>query len=132
MNPRYPQVALRAKHRCEYCHAPEVLFNSIFEVEHVDPSAQGGSNEEENLALACRSCNLNKSNHRNAKDPTSSEVVRLFNPRIDNWDENFTVELDETIRGTTAIGRGTVERLQMNSSSQMKARQCWRILRLFP
>jgi hypothetical protein len=35
MNPRYVQVALRAEHRCEYCHAPEVVFNFPFEVEHV-------------------------------------------------------------------------------------------------
>jgi phenylacetate-coenzyme A ligase PaaK-like adenylate-forming protein len=27
MNPHYPQVALRAGHRCEYCHAPEAVFN---------------------------------------------------------------------------------------------------------
>jgi hypothetical protein len=27
MNPHYPQVALRAGYRCEYCHAPEAVFN---------------------------------------------------------------------------------------------------------
>jgi hypothetical protein len=26
MNPRYPEVALRAGHRCEYCLAPEFDF----------------------------------------------------------------------------------------------------------
>jgi hypothetical protein len=35
MNPKYAFVALRAGHRCEYCHAPEVVFNSLFEVEHI-------------------------------------------------------------------------------------------------
>ncbi len=27
MNPLYPEVSHRAAHRCEYCHAPEVIFN---------------------------------------------------------------------------------------------------------
>ena len=31
MNPHYPLVAERAGHRCEYCHAPEVIFNFPFE-----------------------------------------------------------------------------------------------------
>jgi hypothetical protein len=53
MNPHYAQVALRAGHRCEYCHAPEAVFNFPFEVEHVVPFARPGSAEEANLALAC-------------------------------------------------------------------------------
>lgn len=39
MNPRYGQVAFRAEHRCEYCHAPEAVFNFPFEVEHITPVA---------------------------------------------------------------------------------------------
>jgi hypothetical protein len=35
MNPRHARVAARAAHRCEYCHAPEALFNFPFEVEHI-------------------------------------------------------------------------------------------------
>lgn len=39
MNPNYPPVAERAGHRCEYCHAPEAIFNVLFEVEHIIPLA---------------------------------------------------------------------------------------------
>ncbi|WP_293142745.1 HNH endonuclease [Okeania sp. SIO3I5] len=60
MNPKYPFVAKRAKHLCEYCYAPEVIFNLAFEVEHIIPIAKGGLNEVQNLALACRICNLRK------------------------------------------------------------------------
>src|SRR4051812_29687839 len=108
MNVHYPPVALRAKHRCEYCHAPEIAFNVVFEVEHILPSAHGGTDEEGNLALACRSCNISKSNHITATDPATREEVRLFNPRLDQWDDHFVVELDQEIRGTSAIGRATV------------------------
>ena len=60
MNPFYHLVADRACHRCEYCHAPELVFNFPFEVEHIIPTSRGGANVEINLALACRSCNLRK------------------------------------------------------------------------
>jgi len=42
MNPHYPLVAERAGHRCEYCHAPETIFNVPFEVEHFIPLAKEG------------------------------------------------------------------------------------------
>ena len=58
MNPFYNLVADRAAHRCEYCHAPELVFNFPFEVEHIVPICRGGEAAEYNLALACRSCNL--------------------------------------------------------------------------
>ena len=56
----YPLVAERAQRRCEYCLAPESIFNSPFEVEHITPLALGGADEEWNLALSCRSCNASK------------------------------------------------------------------------
>jgi len=40
MNPRYPAVSHRALHQCEYCHAPEGIFNLPFEVEHVNEPLQ--------------------------------------------------------------------------------------------
>ena len=58
MNPQYPAVAERAAYRCEYCHAPEIVFNFPFEVEHVLPQAHGGSDDLDNLALACPRCCL--------------------------------------------------------------------------
>jgi len=48
----YDSVADRAGHRCEYCHAPEVLFNHRFPVDHIIPRIHDGSDDIENLALA--------------------------------------------------------------------------------
>jgi 5-methylcytosine-specific restriction endonuclease McrA len=42
MNPHYPLVSARARHSCEYCRAPEIVFNLPFEVEHIIPLARGG------------------------------------------------------------------------------------------
>jgi len=46
VNPRYPLVAQRAAHHCEYCRAPEALFNLPFEVEHLIPPIHGGLDED--------------------------------------------------------------------------------------
>jgi hypothetical protein len=132
MNPRYSSVASRAVHRCEYCHAPEIAFNFTFEVEHVEPASRGGAPEDNNLALGCRSCNVYKASETTGRDPMNGAVVRLFNPRIDFWNEHFAVELDCSIVGKTHIARATIDRLRMNSLRQITARRQWRILQIFP
>lgn len=132
MNPFYPAVARRAGHRCEYCHAPEVAFNFPFEVEHISPSALGGTPQDSNLALGCRSCNLHKSDNLFGRDPVDGAETRLFNPRLDAWEEHFGIELDNVLVGKTPVGRATVNRLQMNSHRQIAARKQWRILGIFP
>lgn len=134
----YGDVAPRAAHRCEYCRAPESVFNFPFEVEHVVPASQGGSDVETNLALACRSCNLRKSDQVRGVDPDSGGAdapaeVPLFNPRQDWWHQHFRVDRETAaIVGTTPTGRATVACLAMNSPSQLEARRQWMRLGLFP
>ncbi len=134
MNPNYPLVAERAGHRCEYCHAPEAIFNVPFEVEHIIPLAKDGLDEESNWALACRSCNLNKSDHVEAVDAATQQRVRLFHPRQDSWADHFVVSEASpfSLQARTPIGRATIERLRMNAPLQLTARAQWVALRLFP
>lgn len=133
MNPHYSFVAKRARHCCEYCHAPEVIFNFPFEVEHVIPTTLGGVEDESNLALACRSCNLRKSDHIEAFDTDSESSVPLFHPRRNLWAEHFGVDIDTgAIVGITPSGRATIERLRMNAPTQLVARRHWMKLGLFP
>ncbi len=133
MNPLYTLVANRAAHRCEYCHAPELVFNFPFEVEHIIPVSRSGSDNESNLALACRSCNLRKGTRINGTDPESETEVRFFNPREDQWSEHFHFNTESgTVTGTTPIARATINCLEMNSQTQITARQLWIRLGLFP
>lgn len=133
MTQHYAQVALRAGHRCEYCHAPEVVFNFPFEVEHIIPISRAGTDSQSNWALACRSCNLWKAAHVDGIDPESRAVVRLFHPREDHWDAHFSADPDNgEIQGQTAVGRATVARLHMNHEAQQAARRQWMRLGLFP
>jgi hypothetical protein len=133
MNPLYPDVARRAGHRCEYCRAPEVVFNFLFEVEHILPTSMHGSDDLSNLALACHSCNLHKSDHTTGIDEVTQTVVPVFNPRQDRWDQHFQFDTEAgEIRGITPIGRATVGRLDMNSPAQIGGRALWARFRLYP
>lgn len=133
MNPLYPEVAQRAGHRCEYCHAPEAMFNFPFEVEHIVPAASGGADTQDNLALACRSCNAFKASRQIGIDPETQANVPLFHPRYDVWEDHFAIDPEaELILGRTPTGRATVALLQMNSPAQLLARRQWRRLELFP
>jgi hypothetical protein len=132
MNPRYLAVAERAGHRCEYCSAPEVVFNFPFEVEHVIPPSAGGDDDLSNLALSCRSCNVFKSAVVLVLDEETGADVRLFHPRQDQWLEHFHLNDDGQIEPLSATGRVTARQLRLNMPSQIAARRQWAKLGLYP
>ena len=133
MNPFYDRAAGRAQHRCEYCRAPESIFNFAFEVEHLLPVSQGGSNALNNLALACSACNRYKSDFVTGLDPETQQEISLYHPRRNVWAEHFAVDVNSAeIVGLTPTGRATIARLQMNLPRQIQARQRWIRLAIFP
>ncbi|MCI0525482.1 MAG: HNH endonuclease [Acidobacteria bacterium] len=126
MNPHYTYVADRALHRCEYCRAPEEGFNFHFEIEHITPLSHGGSDDKDNLALACTACNLFKWRYIVAFDEDTQSDVHLFHPRQDLWEEHFHLDFATgEIKGLTATGRATVACLRINSAAQLRARRLW-------
>ncbi len=109
------QVRQRAHHLCEFCHTCEQWQYVRFTVDHVVPLSLGGSNELENLALACFHCNRRKTNRLTAIDPQSGIEVLLFNPRKDSWREHFVWDGNgQMIIGLTTTGRVTVTALDLN------------------
>lgn len=126
-------VERRAAERCEYCHAPQLLANSPFHIEHIVPSSHGGTDDPENLALGCNACNLAKGSRIDAPDPAGTGRISIFHPRRDRWDEHFAwAEDDITLVGRTPSGAATVIALNMNGSRQVRARPFWRRLGLLP
>jgi 5-methylcytosine-specific restriction endonuclease McrA len=86
------------------------------QIEHIVPFARGGSNEENNLWLACPICNRYKSDKFTATDPETGQVVPLFNPRTQEWFSHFRWTEDGLrIVGLTPIGRATVITLHLDS-----------------
>ncbi len=75
------KIRRQAKNRCGYCLLPQSLNPNLLEIEHVLPTAEGGTDDEENLWLACRLCNGYKGVQTEAVDPKTGKSVFLFNPR---------------------------------------------------
>jgi len=116
-------VRERADDRCEYCrlrqeHAP--LWRH--QIEHIVPRKHRGTDDLTNLAWACVRCNLGKASNLSGRDADTGEIVPLFDPRKQTWDDHFAYEGAEII-GLTATGRVTVEVLNMNEPRRLALRQ---------
>ncbi|MDI6791545.1 MAG: HNH endonuclease [bacterium] len=126
MSPSVPReirylVRERAQNRCEYCRMAQAIQGATFHVEHIVPQRKGGKTVPENLALACPSCNFHKSDHTKSEDPETGQVVPLFRPRRDEWEEHFRFE-GLKIVGVTSEGRATVRLLNFNSERRLLIR----------
>lgn len=94
--------------------------------EHIHPESRGGLMVEENLWLACRSCNEHKGARTHARDSKTNKRARLFNPRAQIWAEHFAWDKTGTlIQGLTPTGRATVETLRMNNPQIVVTRRQW-------
>lgn len=116
VSPSTRRVVRERAHRCcEYCHADERWQFIRFTIDHVVPQSIGGSDADDNLALACRNCNERRGNRVEGRDPETDEVVPLFNPRRERWADHFAWDTDRLrIIGQTPMGRATVALLDVN------------------
>lgn len=115
-------VCERANHACEYCLMPEIAVLVSHEIDHVIAQKHGGQTGRDNLALACTICNKYKGSDLASLDPSSGEIIRLYNPRDDHWRDHFRLEKGEIVP-LTAIGRVTVRLLQMNRPERVEERR---------
>jgi 5-methylcytosine-specific restriction endonuclease McrA len=83
------KVIERAKGYCEYCRSPVRFSLGPFVVDHVIPKARGSQAKLNNLAFACAGSNGHKHAKVRALDPLTRKLVRLFNPRRQNWAEHL-------------------------------------------
>lgn len=120
------KVREQASDRCGYCLSLQKYVLGILEIEHIIPKAAGGTDDEENLWLACRLCNSYKGVQTQGQDSVSNRKVKLFNPRQQKWSRHFVWVNDGThITGLTACGRATVLALQLNNPYAVTVRQAW-------
>lgn len=120
------RVREKAGDRCGYCLSPQRLVLGWLEIDHIIPSARGGTDDEENLWLACRLCNNFKSDQTEALDPVTEEKLPFFNPAVDRWSDHFAWSEDGSrIIGKTPCGRATVLALQLNFWIAVLVRSQW-------
>ena len=120
------RVRLQAQNRCGYCRSLQNYILGILEIEHIFPRARGGTDDEENLWLACSLCNNYKGTQTDALDPVTNTRIKLFNPRTQQWLQHFTWSQDGTeIIGLTDCGRATVIALKLNNKIAVTVRRQW-------
>lgn len=116
------EVAKRANHRCEYCLLPEAYAIYPFEIDHVIAVKHGGNTVLENLAYSCTRCNRMKGTDLTTLSEESAEIIRLFNPRKDNWNDHFEI-VEGAIYGRTDIGKATTQLLAFNTPERIMGRK---------
>ncbi|MEO1403306.1 MAG: HNH endonuclease signature motif containing protein [Cyanobacteria bacterium J06635_1] len=120
------RVRAQANNQCGYCRSLQKYILGILEIEHIIPKAIGGTDDEENLWLACRLCNAYKGIQTQAEDPVTNQIIELFNPRQQKWTYHFAWMNNGThILGLTATGRATALTLQLNNPIAVTVRQAW-------
>ena len=114
-------VRQRASDRCEYCRLHQEYSGLRHHIEHITAKQHGGSDDADNLALACHRCNLHKGTNLTGIDPQTGQVIPIFHPRRDRWSDHFTFE-GARINGISAVGRATVQVLNMNDARRLELR----------
>lgn len=111
---------------CAYCHTAEHLTVVTFELEHITPTSAMGLSVFENLCLSCPTCNRRKSNRTSFVDPATGDVVLIFHPQRDRWQDHFSWNAEGCqIVARTSAGRATIAALSMNRPQMIRARRLW-------
>ncbi len=120
MDLRHP-VAERSRYCCEYCQLPEQWTSLPFQLDHVIAEKHRGETSLANLAYACLHCNSFKGPNIAGRDLETGDIVRLFNPRRDNWSDHFEWD-GPVLRPRTSIGRVTIDVLRINLPHRLAVR----------
>lgn len=121
----------RAGGCCEYCRVPLKDRGVATHIDHIISVKHEGSTSESNLCLACFNCNSYKGTDIAAIDSVSESVTTLYNPRIDVWDDHFTLD-GFVIEPQTPKGRVTVKLLNMNAIDMRILREALLDVGMYP
>lgn len=122
----------RAKFRCEYCQILEAYVEG-FVCEHIIPKSNGGASSLDNIANACNLCNGHKYSKIDGFDSVTGEMIRLFHPRKDKWEDHFSWNGDfSLIIGITPIGRVTIKELKLNREKLLNLRKLLKMVNEHP
>jgi HNH endonuclease len=125
-------IAERAHGLCEYCliHEEDTFFGC--QIEHIIAEKHGGPTTADNLAYACIFCNRYKGSDIATLSRTG-QLVRLYNPRSDDWSAHFEFAPDGiTIRGIDDIGDVTIRLLEFNHADRILERQTLHAVGRYP
>lgn len=114
-------VRRRAQETCEYCRMPQAFHPAPFQIDHIIAQQHHGPTSEENLAWACLRCNSHKGPNLSGYDWETGQVIRLFHPRQDVWEERFKWD-GPYLQSRTQVGRVTIDVLTINHPAYVELR----------
>jgi hypothetical protein len=115
-------IRQRAGNCCEYCRLAEAGRLARFHIDHIIAIKHDGTDDDDNLCLACPKCNAHKGDNVAALDAVTRAATRLYNPRQQVWGDHFSLNPEATITGLTPEGRTTIRVLRMNDRERVKQR----------
>lgn len=124
-------VRRRAARRCEYCLLAEDDAFFAHEADHIIAEKHGGGTAADNLAFACFDCNRFKGSDIASLDPQTGNLVALYHPRTDRWEEHFQIE-NGILRPLTAVARATERLLKLNFPVRVEIRRKLAVMGRYP
>lgn len=129
------RVRRRAQQACEYCRLPQRASILPHQIDHIIAQQHLEADEQSNLCLCCLRCNLKKGPNIASIDPevgNADNIVALFHPRKQHWQDHFRLQEDGRIVGKTPEGRATARLLDFNAEDRLQLRrvlmrQGWRV-----
>jgi hypothetical protein len=125
-------VYARAGGCCEYCRVAESDRYSLFHIDHIIARKHGGTDDAENLCLACYKCNGYKGSHIAGIDPETDEATKLFHPRLQIWDDHFAIDEKARLIGLTPEGRVTIDIVRINNDDRQRQRYMLLRIQAYP
>ena len=116
-------VRERANQACEYCLIHEDDSLLPHEPDHIIAVKHRGKSDEANLAWTCFTCNRSKASDLASIDLETEQLVRLFHPRNDRWEDHFEVQRNGRILPLTDVGRVTEYLLKLNRPESIEIRR---------
>ena len=115
-------MIFRDQESCEYCliHADHAVL--VHEIDHVIAEKHGGATEADNLDYACAQCSRFKGSEIATFDPQTGQIVPLFNPRTQSWQDHFRHD-GAVIMTLSPQGRATERLLQLNQIDRVLLRR---------
>lgn len=116
--------AVRRAHRfqCGYCGVHENEAGSELEIDHYQPLANSGPDDEANLVYACPTCNKTKGDFWAQADASQ----RILHPRRDHLTEHLWELMDARLEPLTLTGEFHIRRLRLNRPQLITLRQARR------
>jgi HNH endonuclease len=125
------KVAIRAYHKCEYCRIHEDDLFISFHVDHIVALKHGGSSDLQNLAYSCAHCNQHKGTDFTTFLGSYKNIVSIFHPRNQNWEDHFRVEKGMLLP-VTEVGEATIKLLKINNADLIALREILQELGRYP